>query len=413
MTTVEALPVEAQPVAITEKGELRLRVIQDHAGIEEIRPFWTAWQSHPNANIDFYLTILRSRPEVLRPHILVLYRGDTPEAMLIGRLEHSPLEFKIGYKTLYKAPVHQLTLIVGGRLGNLSFENCEFLLHEIVRSLKQEKIDVVLLNSVRRFTPLYQAVKRLPGLFTRDHLGTSSVHRSTTLPPTMQDFYRGLSPKLRKTLLRQARKLETDFSKNVEIRTFNDAKDLDRMIQDVEQIAQKTYQRGLGVGFVDSPEMIKRLKLEAEKSWLRARILYIAGRPAAFFICDHCGDTFHANYLGYDAEYSKYSPGLYLVTKAIQDFVEESKSHHSAEIDWGPGDARYKEELGTSDWTEASLRIFAPTFEGVCLSALWSSTALADRMARAVLGKAGIARVTKKIWRDRLRKDSTPPSNSR
>lgn len=412
MNTVETLPIPDQSVSAREESGLRLRIIRDYAGIEEIRPIWTAWQSHPNADIDFYLTILRSRPEVLRPHVLVLYRGDAPEAMLIGRIDQAPLEFKLGYKTFFKSSVRQLTLIDGGRLGNLSLQNCQFLLHAIVNSLKREDIDVAFLNNVRRFSPLYQAVKRLPGFFIRDHFQRSSIHRSTELPPTIEDFYRGLSSKMRRHLMHQARKLLSDFSENVEVRTFCGVQDLDRMIQDVEQIAKRTYQRGLGVGFMASPEMVKRLRLEAEKSWLRARVLYIAGKPAAFFICDRYGDTFHANYMGYDAAYSKYSPGMYLVMKAIEDFVAETPARKPAEIDWGPGDARYKEELGTRDWQEAGLHIFAPTFEGLCLSALWSSTGLVDGMARRFLGTAGIIQVTKKFWRDRLRKSPRLPPKS-
>ncbi|MGO9642820.1 MAG: hypothetical protein ACLP1Y_16115, partial [Candidatus Acidiferrales bacterium] len=143
--SVEALETQVvEKPAVSEpapKG-LRVRVVRDYAGIEDVRPIWTSWQSHPNADIDFYLTVLRSRPEVLRPYVLVLYRGDSPEAMLIGRIDQSPLEFKMGYKTLFKAPVRQLTLIYGGRLGDLSLRNCELLLCELVNSLRREKVDV-------------------------------------------------------------------------------------------------------------------------------------------------------------------------------------------------------------------------------------------------------------------------------
>jgi hypothetical protein len=413
LEAVETLVVENQAVSKPALKELRVRAVRDYAGIEDLRPIWTSWQSHPNADIDFYLTVLRSLPEVLRPYVLILHRGDNPEAMLIGGIDQSQLEFKIGYKTLYKAPVRQLTLIYGGRLGNLSLPNCELLLCELMNSLRREKVDVVFLTRVRTESALYQAVTHLPGFFTRDHCQAPVRHRSTALPPTAEEFYRCLSAKVRRHLKSQAKKLLSDFPEGVEVRAFCDVQDLDRMIRDVEEVAKKTYQRGLGVGFVDSPEIRTRLRLEAERGWLRAHILYIAGKPATFFMCDLYGDTYHANYLGYDPIHSKYSPGSYLIMRSIKDFMAETGARKPPKIDWGLGDARYKEELGTCDWEEVSPRIFTSTFKGVCLSALWTSTMLVDCMARRLLGKVGIIQTTKKIWRNHLTESPNPPPNSK
>jgi hypothetical protein len=45
-------------------------------------------------------------------------------------------------------------------------------------------------------------------------------------------------------------------------------------MEHAESIAEKSYQRGLGVGFANTPEVRKRLELESQKKWLRASILY-------------------------------------------------------------------------------------------------------------------------------------------
>ena len=91
--------------------ELRVRIIRDFAGIEEIREVWSAWHNHPNSDIDFYLTILRSMPGEVRPYIVMLYRGEAPQAMLIGRLENGQIDLKFGYKTLLKPKARVLTFI--------------------------------------------------------------------------------------------------------------------------------------------------------------------------------------------------------------------------------------------------------------------------------------------------------------
>ncbi len=412
MRAVEPLIAEKHSTEVPAREELRVRIVRDFSGIEEIRPVWSAWQSHPNADIDFYLTVLRSLPDTLNPCILVLYRGNVPEAMLIGRVDKSRLEFKIGYKTLFRAKVRQLTFVNGGSLGNLSPENCQFLVSEIAGALVSEKVDVVFFNHLRTDSAPFQAIRRLPGFFTQDHFHAPVVHRSMILPPSTDELYRGLSAKVRKNLKWQAKKLLSEFPESVEVRTFAAAQDLARMIQDVEQIAKNTYQRGLGVGFVDSPEQCKRLSFEAERGWLRGYVLYIAGKPAAFWIGNLYGDTFHSNYMGYDANYSKYSVGMYLIMKTIEEMIEQSGTPRVAQIDFGLGDAQYKEVLGNSQWEEASPRIFSSRAKGICLSAVWGSTVFLDSVARKLLGKAGIVQKTKKIWRDRLRKGSTPPPES-
>jgi hypothetical protein len=409
MNAVEPLTTQNQDVAASAGGELRVRIVRDYPGIEEIRPIWTAWQNHPNADIDFYLMVVRSRPETLHPFVLVLYRGDTPVAMLIGRMDQSLLEFKVGYKTFHKAPVRQLTFINGGWLGSLSLPDCEFLAREIMNSLKRERVDVVFLNHVRTGSALYQAVTHLPGFLTREHFQTPVIHRSMILPPTVEELYRGLSPKVRKNLKWQAKKLMNDFPGVVDVQTFRSVGDLDRMIQDVEQVAKKTYQRGLGAGFVDGPEMRKRLCLEAERGWLRAHILYIAGVPAAFWIGNSYGNTFHSNYMGYDAVYSKYSVGMFLIMRTIENMIGQSGASMPAQIDFGLGDAQYKDVLGTCHWEEASPHLFATSPKGICLNALWTSTMLVDGVARRLLGKAGIIQKTKKTWRGRLRRNPGPP----
>src|SRR5208282_240443 len=79
-----------------------VKVIRDFAGIEEIRSLWQDWRAHPNSDLDFCTAIMRSVPDVIRPHILVLYRGGTPRAMLVGRFENGRINVKIGYRNVMR-----------------------------------------------------------------------------------------------------------------------------------------------------------------------------------------------------------------------------------------------------------------------------------------------------------------------
>src|SRR5439155_3981179 len=97
--------------------EVSTRIVRDLGEIEEIRGVWSAWNRQPNSDIDFYLTVLRCGPEVVRPHIIVLNRGGLPNALLIGRIEDTRFELKMGYRTVFRPAARTLTFVNGGLLG--------------------------------------------------------------------------------------------------------------------------------------------------------------------------------------------------------------------------------------------------------------------------------------------------------
>ena len=387
--------------------ELHVRVIRDEAGIEEVRDVWSGWQQHPNADIDFYLLTLRSRPEMVRPHVIMIYRGGLPDAMLVGRIERARIGFKIGYKTLARAHALQMTLINGGEMGNLCEENGALLIREVVAGLRGKEADLAFFNHLRTDMPLYQAVCRTPDFLARDHFQSTAPHRGMTLPDTADELYNRLSGKARKNLKWQARKFLNEYPGAVCVHAFRETAELDKMFQDVEQVARGTYQRGLGVGFVDSADTRKRFALEAEKGWLRANVLYVRQEPCAFWIGSLYGDVFHSNFMGYDSAYAKYSPGMYLIMKTLDGFIGREGGDHPAMIDFGLGDAQYKEVLGNCQWQDASLYIFGPTLKGMGLKALQTSFAFTDKILRASLERTQMLQRVKTFWRNHARKTKT------
>lgn len=368
--------------------------------LESIRDIWTHWQSHPNSDIDFYLKVLGMRPGS-RPHVLVLYRDGHPEAMLIGRVGDEQVECRIGYKVLWRPRRRHLTFIYGGQLGNFSLENCKVFIQEITDSLRRGEAVVAWLHFVRESSPLCQLAQRSGGLLCRDYSPSVQVHRSTALQHSAEDFYQTLSPKVRKNQKWQARKIVQHFGGNVKIRCFRENLELDCMFQDVEEVAKKTYQRGMGVGFQANQEMRERFQLQAGKGWLRAYVLYLNSVPAAFWIGDVYQQSFHSHFMGYDPTFAKHSPGMYLVMQTIESFCAEGEVR---QIDWGLGDAQYKDVLGTCEWTESSFYLFAPTMSGLTLNLLRTPAAVVNDLAKSALAHSSLLNRIKKSWRGSLRK---------
>jgi hypothetical protein len=351
-------------------------------------------QNHPNSDIDFYLMILESRKEILRPHVMVLYRGGYPEAMLIGRLEQERVEFRIGYRTVVRTHARVLTIVYGGRLGNESKANDEAFVSELTSSLKRGEADMAFLSYLRADSALYDVATRTPSFLCRDHFPVVNPHWTMSLAGSVPDVYRKLSHGARW----QLRKLLKDFKGNVKVRCFRDPETMEHMIEAAEQIATNTYQRGLGVGFIDNNETRRRISFVAKRDWLRSYVLYVDGNPCAFSIGTVYGKRFHLNYLGYDPNYRKYSPGTFVLIRAIEDL----HANGIREIDFGFGDAFYKKLFGDQTWQEASVSIFAPTLKGVQVKLLNMLTATTARAASKLLSRSRILHKVKRIWRDHL-----------
>lgn len=413
---------EKQSVAVLQSDEClsgpgrqpaSVSIVCDLAGVEHLRGSWSSWQWHPNTDIDFYMGVVRSWQERCRPHVLALYRNNEPEAMLVGRAEDTRIECKIGYKAICHIKARQLTFIYGGQLGDLSPENCTVLFNAIMSSLRCGEADMAEFHFLRTDSPLYALASGSQLGLARDLAPCVQIHRSTALPTSGEEFYRTLSAKVRKNQRWQAKKITQEFDGNVRIRCFREADDLAEMFQDVERVASKTYQRQLGVGFDGAQDLRERLCAEANRGRLRAYVLYLGGEPAAFWVGTVYQSTLHSDFMGYDPAYSKYSPGMYLVVKSVEELCDSYPHEAVRHIDWGLGDAQYKEVLGDCSWMEAQIQVFAPTVRGMGVNLLRTPIALIDLLLKRVLSRSGKLQLVKTKWRKRLQQKDAAGQGSR
>jgi CelD/BcsL family acetyltransferase involved in cellulose biosynthesis len=107
----------------------------------------------------------------------------------------------------------------------------------------------------------------------------------------------------------------------------------------------------------------------------------------------------YLQWTGYDATLRRYSPGKFLLIKVIEESAREGLS----DLDFGYGDEWYKDYLGTSQWHDAVLYMFAPTLKGAALNAVRTGTVLVNGVLRWLLRQTGVFAEVKRLWRDRLR----------
>lgn len=369
---------------------------------------WESWPGNRDSEINSYLTFLRSNAATVRPYVLVVDRGGRPEAMLVGRIDLGHINCRLGYLRL-SLPAKILCFVYGALRGNASSENCELIVNAVLQSLSDKEADVAYMNFLKEDSELCKLAKRRPGVLSRDYLCLTQQHYAATLPASVDEFYRGLSPKVRKNQRWQAKKLSELYSGDVVVRCFRKISEIENLAAEVERLASKSYQRGLGVGFFDTPAARNHLRLKAERGWLRGYVLYLGGKPCAFWIGDINQGTFGSDYLAFDAAFGKYSPGMFLITKVIEGFCDGHQDGVTA-VDFGPGHAQYKEVLSTHEWRETSIYIFAPTLRGISLNLARTSISGVDQVLKKALARTKLLQKIKKAWRANARPEPVTES---
>jgi hypothetical protein len=400
---MQALHTELPRNTAATSSEVHVRVLKTLAELEEVRAAWAAWPGHRDSRLDFYLAVLRSNPETERPHVIVIYREGRPDALLVGRLDHSRVGFRIGYAH-FRRRADILYFVYGAFRGNPSIANCELFVREIRRSLASGEADVAYLNFLKTDSDLHRLAREMPGLLSRDHLCVTQPHFSASLPGCAKQFYESLSPKARKHAKSRDKKIENAFVGGLRVRCFRTAAEIEELTEAAEKIATRSYQRGLGVGFVDCCGTRERLRLQAQKGWLRAYVLYLEEAPAAFWIGDLHEGTFVSDYLGYDPNLANYSPGMYLITQVMRGFCDDLKEQVT-EVDFSVGQAQYKSALANNEWNESAVYIYAPSWKGIQLKLGKVITGGIQKAVEKTLGRTQIIQRVKKIWRTRLTPD--------
>lgn len=383
-------------VSAIDRAVTTTRVIDSLGQIEEIRSIWSAWRGHRDADVDVYETVLASRTDAAKPHIIVVERDGCPDALLVGMTATATVGERIGYWTIPVPGVRVLSFQYGGFLGKQSEENSALIISQIEQSLRGGDADVAILSYVREGTPLHRLGTRVRSVMMRDAFPTNHSHSVMTLPNNVEEIYGGLSSEHRWRLRRDAKRFRAAFA-DLKISRFDCPEQLERLVRDAEQVAATTYQRGLGVGFSDSQPIRELLSLEARKRWLRAYLLYVGDRPCAFWIGCVYNGVFLSEYLGHDPFYAKYSPGTYLLTHVMEDLCRDSVTA----IDFGIGGALYKQRFAGTTWQETEIRLYAPTWRGMRVKAIRAAAAVTNNVGKGLLERAHVADRIKKVWRRR------------
>lgn len=369
--------------------------------VEEVDALRETWAElgprDPNADPDVLLTLLEARDGILRPHV-VAAQTDAGRALLVGRLERTRLPVRLGYLRLYSPEVRALTVVQGGALGD-GGEALRAVLAEAARVLETGEADVLRLRALPVGSELHRLARARGTWRTRGRTAGATPRWRLALPGSLDEVLQFQSGKSRGNERRSARKLEQELGDSLSFEVYRDPADVPRVLQECRAVSEKTYQHALGAGFAAGEAERRLLELAAERGWLRAYVLSVAGEPRAFWVGNAYRRVFYAGPTGYDPAIAHLRAGRYVLRRMLDELCRDPEVD---ELDWGHGDGDYKPHFSTHAWREEDVLLFAPTFRGARLNLTRTAFFRAAAAAQRAGGRVPALRNVKRRWRARL-----------
>ncbi len=386
------------------ENNLEIVTIKSIEEVEAIRPIWEEMQrnqSYPvlNADIDRYLAVIKAMEVQTQPYVILFRHQNEPIAMVIARLEKHKLECKVGYKVILSPLVRCLTVVYGGILGQDGEKVCSTIVEELLSVLRRGEADMIWLNNLRIDMPIYPLIRTKPNFLCRNHFPRIDPHWTMSIPENIDLFYQARSKKHRANLRRCTRKLEKEYPNQVKIVTCCQENELNSAIKAASQISSNTYQCGLGRGFADNSQTRTILTTAARLGWLRMSVLFIGDEPSAFQIGLRYRKRYFLEKIGFDPKWAKFDVGTVLFLSVLEDICADSDIKF---IDFGFGDAEYKQYYADKKWPEASVYISALRLYPILLNLIDSAIRGLSLGAVFLVHKLDFTDKIKRRWRDSL-----------
>jgi len=378
-------------------------VLRSAAEFGAVYADWQQMAGNPTVDPDFCQLLAATRPEIIRPHIFVVREAGRIAAIWAGRLEWTDVVLRAGYKKIFGLRARCLTTPYGGVLGAERDDVIRFILDHVMELLRAGEADLADFDNVRTDSRLYQVVRQAGPWRCRVHFADSHVHWRMALPAARAEIEKGMSKKHRYWVRRMRKKLQERYADQIQFDCARVMGENWALTEELESVAKHTYQRGLGVGFMNDEEHRRRMELWSKRGLLRAYLLRVEGRPIAFCLGTRLQDSFFLSHTAFLPEMGEFEPGTLIFVNMLEGLCDEGIKW----LDFGLGDAFYKQRFGTENWQETQLCLFAPSLKGLWLNATDSGTRLIRHTGRRLLSNMDALKRLKKKWRQKLAKQSS------
>jgi len=210
-------------------------------------------------------------------------------------------------------------------------------------------------------------------------------------------YLASLSSNARQGVKRKAKKVAQASGGQLDVRRFSTPAELQAFHGIARGIAVNTYQEKLmGEGLPGTPEFMRTMLAKAAADEVRAWLLYIGGRPAAYLYCPAAGETLIYEYVGHDPAFNDLSPGAVLQVEAFRELFEEGKF---ARFDFTEGEGQHKRQFSTDGVACLDLLLLRPSLANRAATMALGGFNRAVAGGKALADAAGLDGLSKKLRR--------------
>jgi CelD/BcsL family acetyltransferase involved in cellulose biosynthesis len=194
------------------------------------------------------------------------------------------------------------------------------------------------------------------------------------------------------------RLLSDKFDGTLELQCISRPHELPSFLRQADTILASSYQHALTGDATTVDPMNAILRVAADNGQLCCFLLRGDDRIIAFQKGVICGDTFWLLSTAFDARHRRHSPGQVLLFRAMRHL----HAIGVRTIDYGFGDARYKQIYGTEYRREMTLHLYSRTTPAQI--ARYQRAFIDGFVSRAqsIMGQLRLSNYVRRIWRSHL-----------
>jgi CelD/BcsL family acetyltransferase involved in cellulose biosynthesis len=305
------------------------------------------------------------------------------------------------------ARVSAPTIVVSfdGLVGDADQSDCERAVRVLRENLDAGEAAAVLFQKVAVDSPMRRALDLSAPTPLRAN-GPDVQRMTLTLPDSWEAWLALRSRKSRHKLRYDDNRIHRTFGDRMTLRRYHPGNPDDRILRDMRTVAARAYQRGLGVDDLEGPVSSALLDLTAERGWLRAWVLYVDDEPVSYWWGTVYAGMLSTGSPGYLPELAEARVGHYTLLRMIEDACGDPSI---TEINFGHGDADYKERFANTAMTTADVTLFALRPRSIVLRTLVALNAATASATRWVAGTGPGQRVKRWLRGKAVRRASAGP----
>jgi CelD/BcsL family acetyltransferase involved in cellulose biosynthesis len=244
------------------------------------------------------------------------------------------------------------------------FSECLRLILEYL--LRQNSWDFIYLYDLPETSIVPSLLRETSMSFPQFSISEGKVCPYVTIPNSMNEIIKNLSPKFRKNLRRSMKRLRQDHGR-IELKKYNEIGSYKEAMKNFLDLHQNRWKsKGRKGAFPTQnarDRVLEATRLYDENGWLQLHFLTVEGEPVAAQYCLQYNQKLYYWLGGFNPDYSMYSVGNLLTLKMLEYCVQNKIK----EYDFLKGDEAYKRDWSSQYRRNLNIKFVNDKFSSKCI----------------------------------------------